>query len=450
MWQSAISGIRRAKAMQVACEVVARLRDCDRVNEAARASIGQTSYPRSVHWRPASMAQGYAGLALMCSYLDTCFPNDGWDVTGHHCLELASHDDLGRLSPSLYSGLSGLAFAAWHLSRGETRYRKLLGTLDRALVPAAADLARRLADTRGGPVHEFDIVSGAAGVGAYLLCRRDNIAAMDALRTLLNSLVQLSGTKARLPRWYTPAESLDETMLPLSPWGNLNCGLAHGIPGPLALLALAQLSGVVVDASVDAIHTIANWLISNRADDEWGVNWPTIVPLAKLEEERAAGDGHGLATPTPSLSGRRPSRTAWCYGSPGVARALWLAGRAVDKQEYCEIALDAAAAVYRRPLRARQIDSPTFCHGVAGLLQITLRFANETQNEPFGKAAATLCDQLIELYDPATRLGYYSLEPAGNRVDQPGLLDGAAGVPLVLLAACVPCEPSWDRFFLLS
>ncbi|MEV6414299.1 lanthionine synthetase LanC family protein [Kribbella sp. NPDC051718] len=46
------------------------------------------------------------------------------------------------------------------------------------------------------------------------------------------------------------------------------------------------------------------------------------------------------------------------------------------------------AAVYRRPWSARQIgDSPGLCHGVAGLLQITLRFADDTGEPVFTEAA---------------------------------------------------------------
>jgi hypothetical protein len=47
-------------------------------------------------------------------------------------------------------------------------------------------------------------------------------------------------------------------------------------------------------------------------------------------------------------------------------------------------------------------------------------------------------------------LGFRSLEPAGNAVDQAGLLDGAPGVALVLLAAATDAEPTWDRLFLLA
>jgi hypothetical protein len=108
------------------------------------------------------------------------------------------------------------------------------------------------------------------------------------------------------------------------------------------------------------------------------------------------------------------------------------------------------AATYRRPLRRRFIDSPTFCHGVAGLLQITLRFANDTGDPIFVQAAADLTEQILGMYRPDHPLGFTDLEPGGNPVDQPGLLDGAPGVALALLAAATDVPPAWDRLFLLS
>ena len=227
----------------------------------------------------------------------------------------------------------------------------------------------------------------------------------------------------------------DETMARLYPNGNLNCGLAHGIPGPLALMALALRCGIEVAGLKDAIEHVAAWLDHHRVDDAWGVNWPTAVPVAP-EGTAAASE--------------EPSRAAWCYGSPGVARALWLAGEALDHPRYRELAVEAMEAVYRRPIRERRIDSPTFCHGVAGLLQVTLRFACDTRLPLFAEAARTLSNQLLALYDPDSLLGYYSIEPGGQRVDQPGLLDGAPGVVLVLLAAAMDTEPTWDRLFLLA
>jgi hypothetical protein len=427
-----------AAAVTVAREVGARLQNPEQIEAATAVAAGQTAFPESVYWQPQGVAQGDAGLALMCGYLDACFPDEGWDVTAHRYLTLAARGaELSSCLPAgLYAGLSGLAFAAWSLSRQRSRYQKLLRSVEQALVPQAVELAGGLSwQERGVSVGQFDLISGLSGVGAYLLCRQEDREAAAALQAVLRSLVALTAEEDGVPYWYTPAHLMgDETMMRLYPHGNLNCGLAHGIPGPLALMALAMRSGVEVEGLKQAIEQVAVWLAQHRVDDGWGVNWPTAVPLAS--------DG--------TSSSEEPSRSAWCYGSPGVARALWFAGEALDNLGFRELAVEAMEAVYRRPLWERRIDSSTFCHGVAGLLQITLRFANDTGLPLFKEAAEALGEQLLSLYDPETLLGYYSLEPGGQRVDQPGLLDGAPGVVLVLLAASTDVEASWDRLFLLS
>jgi hypothetical protein len=231
------------------------------------------------------------------------------------------------------------------------------------------------------------------------------------------------------------------------PNGNLNCGLAHGIPGVLAFLSLVRLSGLSFDRLDDAMVTIADWICTHRQDDAWGVNWPTAVPL----ETASDGGDHVVLRPgDPALAPGGPGRAAWCYGSPGVARALWLAGRALDRDDYRTHALAAMDAVYRRPIPARMIDSPTFCHGVSGLLAITMRFAADTQLPVFTEESRRLVEQLMQSFEPASLLGFRTIEYGGNQTDQPGLLDGAAGVALVLLAAATGIEPTWDRIFLLA
>jgi hypothetical protein len=341
----------------------------------------------------------------------------------------------------MYSGLSGLAFAAWSLSRGGTRYRRMLASIDALLFPQVDAQAEGLtrADGDGMSVGEFDVISGCAGAGAYLLSRRDDPGAAAALEAVLRAIVALASGAGPRPRWWTPVHLLfDEETAAMFPHGNLNCGLAHGIPGPLALLALAYSQGIRVPGVEEAAERLALWLATNRADDGWGVNWPYSVPLTP----------EGL--PDRSANAYGPSRAAWCYGAPGVARTLWLAGVAFGRPAWRELALEAMQAVYRRPVAVRYIDSPTFCHGVAGLLQITLRFAHDTRMPIFAEAAADLTEWLLSAFEPDSLLGYRNWEPGGTRVDQPGLLDGAPGVLLTLFAASSAVEPTWDRMFLLS
>src|SRR6266542_3420042 len=154
-----------------------------------------------------------------------------------------------------------------------------------------------------------------------------------------------------------------------------------------------------------------------------------------------AGTRHRRCSPTRPWCGRTPTGTSTA-GLRTASLGPWRSWR--------WLAVDAMAAVFRRPVRERGIHSPTFCHGVAGLLQIALRFARDTQLPLLGEGVRALSDQLLEMNEPASLLGYRSFEPSGARVDQPGLLDGAPGVAMVLLAAAADVDPAWDRLFLLS
>ena len=442
-WTPVLRPALASAATSVVRDLAGRLRDQHRVALAVAAAPHQTAFPLAVGWLAPTLGQGDAGLALICAYLDACFADEEWDRVGHSYLTIAAEgaERVPHLSAGMFGGLAGLAFAGWSLSRGATRYRRLLGAIDSNLlarVTAQADgLARLTMD--GVSVGEFDVISGLAGIGAYLLVRHEDPGAAVALEAALRSLVALASDTGSRPRWWTPAHLLgDEETVALYPHGNLNCGLAHGIPGPLALMALALSYGIVVPGVEEAVDRLVDWLIGHRADDGWGVNWPYAVSLT------SEGLPHDTALPDPS------SRAAWCYGAPGVARALWLAGVGRDRAEWRDLAIEAMESVYRRPVTARQIDSPTFCHGVAGLLQVTLRFAYDTALPVFTDAAADLTDQLLSTYEPDSLLGYRNWEPGGTRVDQPGLLDGAPGVLLALLAASNGVEPSWDRAFLLS
>jgi hypothetical protein len=451
-WKPILNTDGATQAVAIARQVATRSQDPARVEIAVAYAKRQTGYPKSIHWHPISVAQGYAGLGLLWGYMDTCFPGEGWDLVGRAHLEIAARaaERQSSFTYGMYAGLGGLALTSWYLSRNGKRYRKLRSSIEGPLLQLIAGATGSAAAARHGVgVSSFDVISGLSGVGRYLLLRIDDSRHEAILKAVLRCLARLTKKKGGLPHWYTPPQLIsDEISLRLYPYGNLNCGLAHGIPGPLAMLSIAAMAGVVIEGQFEAIRDIAEWLCQCRVYDRWGLNWPTAVPVGP--------EGVPLNPPSNADSqevGRgsyRPSRAAWCYGSPGIARSLWLAGKAVREPRYQDIAVAAMDAVYRRPLEARHIDSPTFCHGVAGLQQITLRFAHDTKLPLFIDAARTLHRQIMGAYEPASVLGYRNVEPGGCRIDHPGLLDGAPGVALVLLAAATSVEPVWDRLFLLS
>ena len=318
-------------------------------------------------------------------------------------------------------------------------------------MPLAATVERaasRLAVAAGCAAHEYDLVSGLTGMGVYLLARHQLSRLFGAgetgetLTRAMSGLARLLAyptiPAAGIPRPTLAAGSLREAY----PSGHHNCGLAHGVAGT---------AGAAVDRADrgrrgarrpgrDRGHRRVAGRAPNRHWQE--PDWPDAVPLDQAEPlgRRAARRG-------------QPGRAAWCYGAPGVARSLWLAGTAMDRTDWRELAASTIRAVARRPPEMWWLSTPAFCHGRAGLLQVLRRFADDLADPGLAATAEALAADIAAEYDPASVLGVRGVEPEGVLVDHPGLLDGAPGIALALLGlACGrrPLQAGWDRMFLLS
>ncbi|WP_405020603.1 lanthionine synthetase C family protein [Kitasatospora sp. NBC_00070] len=396
--------------VDAAVRVAGRLSDPERVAEAVRADLADGAPPW--FWRAHGTAAGFSGLALLFGCLDRSLPDAGWDRVAHRHLTAAvdSAQQLGALPLGSAEGASGLAFTALLLDRDGRRYRRLRRTLDQYLADRLSDL---LAERRGTallPAADLDVISGAAGISSYLVSRPET----DALSELG---VELREQLARC---------VAEGRFPLRPAGGAaDCGLAHGLPGVLAALAVAHLSGAATTGTAAALRSGADRMWAHRLTDAWGPNWPV---------DDASPD---------------PAHAAWCYGAPGVARSLLLAGRALGDPVLRADALRAITAVRQRPDPVRRLVSPGFCHGTAGLAHLLRCTGLESGRADLSAEARRLLSDLVASFDPDTRFGYRCPGADPSVADAPGLLDGAAGVAAVLLSAAGRPIPAWDRLFLV-
>ena len=254
---------------------------------------------------------------------------------------------------------------------------------------------------------------------------------------MLAALIALAGDDGRGPRWRTPAEHVYGSLRGSNPAGHVNCGLAHGVPGALALMSLSLLAGVELPGQAEALRRGTAWLAAQARPGRDGPQWPAVVPL---------GAGDNADTP--------PARPGWCYGNAGVARSLWLSARALGDEATARLALDSLREALERQGRERPLDAPTLCHGTAGLAQVALRTAAESGEHDLVAGARELCLALAERFDADAPFGYRDIttgwrEPRTD-VDDPTLLAGAAGTALVLLASATDHDPGWDRALLLS
>lgn len=272
-----------------------------------------------------------------------------------------------------------------------------------------------------------DLIRGVTGVMVYLLERGRPLGSAVA-RLQAMSTEHAGG----ITWWVDPAICLPERR-EMYPQGYYDVGMAHGQAGMITVLAHALAAGE--ESAKPLLEGSVEWLLAQRrphADDKgW---YPAIVPF---EADRDPGG----------------SRTAWCYGDPGVAAALLAAGRALDDDKLVRTAADLAldCATRTDPLTAGIIDAP-LCHGAFGLLQVYSRLSEQLEDERIGDAARHWFEVgMSQLHDgPVAGVTSARFEDGQPRRQEPiaGFLEGATGVGLALHAATTDGAYGWDALIL--
>ncbi|MCU4819397.1 lanthionine synthetase C family protein [Bacillus thuringiensis] len=402
-----------------------------------------------IPWEEVSLSTGYPSICLFLGELSENYPTEKWDVVAHnYVLQINEYlSKNGMYSYSLFQGFTGVGFAVTALSKGATRYQNFIRQTNDLVI----DYINRILPTYYKKLEEnnlgmsdYDVISGITGIGRYLLLYKENEREQVALKHILKFLVKMTENKlinnCLAPGWYISSENqyLDSEK-ELYPNGNFNLGLSHGIPGPLSLLSVSLKNGIEVEGQKEAIVKIADWLIKFKIESETGSFWSFRVDW----DEFIAGEGKQNSA----------SRAAWCYGTPGVARALYLAGKVTNNQEYIDVSIQTLDDLFNYQRHEWGLYSPTFCHGYAGLLHILNLMYIDTKKEKFKGYILELLQMILNTYDANSPFGFYNYQLGKDKMELSvniGLIEGVSGILLVLLALIKPIKTDWDTAFLLN
>jgi hypothetical protein len=372
-----------------------------------------------------SLADGYPGLAVLFGYLAKARPGRGHEATTLRFLgEAITAASQAPLQASLYAGLAGVGWAAENLRQQFPQIvaEEINEEVDEGL--------REHLDTPQW-TGDYDLIFGLVGLGVYALERLPAPAAIAILEQVIDHLAATAERRPDGITWWTDPAWLPADLRPRTPRGYYNLGLAHGVPGVIALLGVACAAGVGVATARPLLDGAVRWLLAQQEPDGTGFRY-CIQP--------------GVSPP-------RPPRLAWCYGDPGVAAAVLLAARCVSEagweREARTIGLRAAA----RPSDQAGVQDAGLCHGAAGLGHLFNRLYQATGEPRLAEAARFWFRRTLELRcEDRGIAGFAAFSPEREEpwLDEPGLLTGAAGVALALLAAATPIEPAWDRMLLVS
>ncbi|WP_331766505.1 lanthionine synthetase C family protein [Embleya sp. NBC_00896] len=392
-------------------------------------------------WVDLSLSSGFPGVSLAFSGTTPRGPDHA----------ARAHDYLARSmgvlarerfpAGGIYLGPGSVAVAALIAHRATGGYVSAVDRLDdhqRRVVRAA--LARPRLDAPVATNGEFETVRGLSGIGRYLLARGANCA--EELRMVLSYLVELAEGEVthrghKVPRWWAMAAPKlgQEHELPD---GHLNLGLSHGVAGPLALLSLASREGIEVSGQRAAIENIVALLARCAVPDGDAVSWPAIRTL----EQWVTG-------PAPNAPAQRPS---WCYGAPGVSRAIQLAALALDRPDWHDLTRRSLAGLLATPVRDWPVDDPALCHGWSGLMHLLGLLAEHLDDDRLPDIRDELAALVLAQYREEHRFGFRStMTHVPQGADVPAFLEGAAGVAMAL-DAYAEGRPAggWDMALLVA
>jgi len=424
-WQPILEGDLKERALKAVIDIAQVLQN----DPPGPLPKGVEDLPEAQTLFKVALAGGWPGYSLFYSYGARAFPDDDdEEIAAEFLSQTIQSISKQRLNFSLYGGYTGVAWTLEHL-------REQL--VDESEEDLNADIDESLKEhlSQSPWLADYDLIGGLVGYGVYALERLPRSSAKEILELIAERLDETATRNADGIAWHTHPSLLPDWQRKICPDGYYNLGLAHGIPGIIALLGGMCANGVAVEKARPLLNGSVNWLLKQKLI---GSKWSSFTTW-KAE---------GLE--------RDEAHLAWCYGDAGLSAALFCAARAVGEKAWEEEALNIIRRAALRPFEEAGTRDVGICHGAAGLAHIFNRFYQATHENIFKEAATRWFERVLEMRVHKDGIAGFAAFHVEDDLQtpcwtaEPGLLEGAAGVALALLGAITDVEPNWDRMLLLS
>ncbi len=387
-------------------------------DEAARARVIAAIADIVAALEPTDQIEDLLDLAVLRAYVADFVPDDD-DISGEALSRAVTLFGQTGGGMGLFGGAARVGWTVAHMADGDIA--------DRVCGSIEAALERQLAADHPP---QYDLISGLVGLGVYALERGE--AGRSLAGRVLDVLERRAVSRGPGLTWFTPPEQLPPWQRELAPDGYWNLGLAHGVPGVIAVLARFATAGIEVERAARLLDGAVAYLLDAE---------PAATPRYPA--------WHAEGRP------REPkSRLAWCYGDLGIALALLSAARARGRADWEADALALALGRAEQSTTAAGVVDTGLCHGTAGNGHLYHRLYRATGDERFAASARRWLDATFALRRDHPFAGFpaWTQVPGGAQgwIADASILTGAPGVALALAAMITDLEPAWDRLLLVD
>ena len=383
----------------------------DQVTEAVRQALSDSNLADNIN-----LGSGLAGSLVFLSTLYKKKPCASFALESRKILQAiftkVATDEFSEVG--LYSGLAGIA---WAVNYAISAFgASTLGISDSATEEIDHLLISMFKHRWRG---HYDLISGIVGIGVYSLGLKKTDVGIELFRSVTKNLQEMAEGSGTGMTWHTSVSFVPVREQPNNQNGWYNLGLAHGVPGVIALLGRACVLGYATDKDRAVLASAVKWLLHQSLS----------------ENELTFGFSTSLAQ----------KRTAWCYGDLGIAVALLHAAAALESENLKSSALNLASrSLSISHSKSGAVDA-SICHGSLGVSHIARRIFDSSNDPRF-------YDQHIRwlnfaLYENGSNsLDRFSCYEGSGRIRllNTGYLNGLSGVGLALIDAIYEPKCSWN------
>lgn len=254
----------------------------------------------------------------------------------------------------IYGGLTGIAYAINSVSNQGKKYNSLYTTINNLFVDETINKLKfakeNITDLKD---YHYDIVSGISSSLGYLLLIKNVEKASETIKECLKYLVKLIDILKEKRNVMLMNNNGEEF---------INLGLAHGVSGILSLLAISYEHGFIVKGQVESIKYLLELYANYKYEVDGQVYWPEKI----CENQEYI---------------KKRTRMGWCYGTPGIARSIFLGGRAIHSEKFICMGETALKTIKYLKHDDAMLESPTICHGYGSIVVSMIVMYRDTKNK---------------------------------------------------------------------
>jgi lantibiotic modifying enzyme len=372
------------------------------------------------HNNSMSLMQGIGGLPILYLQLYKATKSRNFlkkiDVIVDQLIDIVSD---AEPSVTFCEGIAGIGFMLNYMQKETTHnkqtIKELSGILDNLMLTFYK---------QHNSFYDLDFLHGSAGIlVAWLSKRESSVQTNDDIKMLMSKYITAVNVY------------LDGLADPENKKKIVNCGMAHGLISQIMILSLytAKLKD---NKYIPTLQRIVDLLVSVQADNDnpLASSFPSIIGLndAKPDNKYLVPMG-------------------WCYGDTVVSVGLAKAGEILNDQAITNQAYQVAARTMARKTDEQAIIyDASFCHGSSSIAHTYNKWRWQSNSTVFDDAYTKWIMRTLELCQFTDGIGGYKKFEGNKFTASAGLLDGAAGVALVLADYVYNQKPTWDSVFLLS